>query len=224
MLVLVLVIAACSSTNNDIESAQFNLDHGEYEAAIAILDDVVANDSTNYKATSLLASALFGRGFLGESGSYLGVFANFLEGQEQGKSNLASIETITPAAATSGKADIYRAMDLLEGIPAASLTKDNYLQLGFTQLATISIVGVVTIGALETEDPCALNFSAVDSADNSRFTHSLASINGNFIGAGIEDFATTDLGQQITQMQSDLNAAADLTTYLQSEFGSQTCP
>jgi alkyl sulfatase BDS1-like metallo-beta-lactamase superfamily hydrolase len=82
MLVLVLVIAACSSTNNDIESAQFNLDHGEYEAAIAILDDVVANDSTNYKATSLLASAFFGRGFLGESGSYLGVFANFLEGQE----------------------------------------------------------------------------------------------------------------------------------------------
>jgi hypothetical protein len=213
------ITVACSSTNSSIESAQFHLDQAEYTEAITILTDIVEADSTNYKAAALLASAYFGRGFLGEDGSYLGVFSDFLEGQQSGKSEMQSVAAVTPSAAKEGKADIYAAIDLLEGIPTDSRTKENYLQLAFSQLAVVAIVGAAQIGALDSEDPCALDFSGTTNEDETRFNDSIDNVNANFENAGIEDFSTTGLGEELADINTQLDAAADLQAFLEDQFG-----
>lgn len=219
-----LWLVGCSSSKSAIDSARFHLDKAEYDEAIALLKPIVDEDPQDFEAAGLLAGAYFGRGFLGQDGSYLGILSDYLEGQQAGKSNLESIADVTPAAAEQGKADIFAAEDVLEAIPAASRTQENYLQLGFTQLAIISVVGVAEVGALDSDDPCDYDFGAVNSAEEARFKGSLADVNGNFVNAGIDDFATTGLGEQLTNMKNDLDAATDLANYLETEFDAAACP
>ncbi len=224
LLPLVLFVSCNSGTEGDIEDAQFLLDQAKYSDAITILEAIVAAEPENYEAIGLLGSAVFARGFLGEDTTYLGLFADFLEGQTSGLSNLETIQAKTPAAAVAGRNDILRAETLLaDSIPDASKTNQNYLQLGFAQLAIISVI-LGDIGALASDDPCDYTFDAVSTADEQRFQDSLDEVNGNFESSGLEDFSQNDLGQQITQIDNDLQAAADLAAYLESEFDVSACP
>ena len=216
-------LIGCSTLQNDIETARFHLDKGQYSDAITILEPLVEDDPTNFEVVSLAAEAYFGRGFLGESGSYLGVLSRYLAGQEAGNTNMQSIENATPAAAADGKTDIFLADDLLRTIPDASKTQENFLQAAFSDLALISVIGVATVGALDTEDPCELNFAVITSDESSRFDRALDEVGTHFEGAGIE-FAGTELANQLTQMQTDLDGALDLATYLETEFEATLCP
>ena len=73
-------MGGCSvGTRGTIEKAEFELDSALYSEAITTLELLLASEPTHLRAQTLLASALFGRGFLGASQTYLGLFASFLE-------------------------------------------------------------------------------------------------------------------------------------------------
>jgi hypothetical protein len=218
------LMAACSSTNGDIESAKFQLDHAQYDEAIATLEDVLSKDPGNVEATALLASAKFGAGYLGDTGSFLGLFKNFLQGQQEGLSDLESLREATPATAKTGKTQVLEAEDLLQSIDPASRTQEHYLQLAMSQLAIVTIFGVAEIGGLDSGDPCTYTASEVDSAEEARFASALNEVDDSFVASGIDDFNSTDLGSEIADLQTAYNTANDFAEFVNNEFGNPSCP
>jgi hypothetical protein len=135
---------------------------------------------------------------------------------------MESIAASTPDTAKEGESDIFEAIDIIETIPEP--TQENFLLKGFCELAVISIVGAAKIGALDSDDPCDFDFDATTAAEEQRFGEALDDVNTSFEKGGIDDFADTELGQQLAEMNDDFDAAADLEEFLRDEYGAGACP
>jgi hypothetical protein len=210
------LLAGCgSSTTNDIEDAQFMMDALAFDDAIVLLRQITTKEPTNYRAQALLASALLYKGFIGTSSTYLSLYADFLDGDEanENATGMGWLASIVAGKTASGKDEVIEAINTFEN-KVQNLTKTDHLQLGFAYLAIFAILGVHVVQPDTPEyDP-----NALSPEEETIFKNSLDQVEPNMVAGGVDDFGTTGLGQELTAINTALDAAPTIADFFNAQY------
>lgn len=185
-LIFVAWTGCASSTNSNLEAAQFALDNSNYTSAISKANAVLNEEPNNLRAARILSSAYFGRSNL-----------NFLDLAEAvfdlNTSSQTAFQTMADTMPdTADLDDLHSAIATLEaidGIDGSDLTGD-LADLAF-DLGIMEVVEQFAIGVYQSDYKTALDVSGITSDGVTNSLNDLLGFDGFIINSGIasdEDF------------------------------------
>lgn len=130
-------IASSLVDADPIDAALVYLEQDDPDSAIAILEDVVESEPTNYEAKSILALAI-GQKYGLEPLEFALNLAT--QSSEQAGSGLTSMMGALPAATDANIAGIQQAVTYMESIPEASRNKADTFKLSMFQSALLTLM------------------------------------------------------------------------------------
>jgi hypothetical protein len=172
------------SPANDQEKAELDMEAGNFATAAERLNKVLADDTENYSARSLLAAA-----YAAQAGiTTLGLIKNAAAAGASGQTGLTALNSALPTSTLDALAFMGQACDAMEAIPSESRTTEMKLQysLFFSSYALLQI-------KYFTDNPSAIADLSVEDAAKLILTLAKASEAGGSspLSTAVKTFATT---------------------------------
>jgi hypothetical protein len=188
---LVLLSGCASSFSSGLEDARFELDQGNYAAAISAAGDALAAQPGNVEATRILASAYFGRSGL----DFLDLASGTIDLNNSSDPNFAQIADAlpNPNTTTVDLDDVRSAIVALEGLTGiddALITDEGLADAAFDLALMQSIehfvLGVYRSDYYDGNDNTVVDVTGVTDADRAIVQADLVAFDNRLIGSGVE--------------------------------------
>lgn len=187
-LVLVGFFASCASDRVDnLESARFALDSGDFEEAIDLATDALVGDPDNVEAARILSSAYFGRSGI----DFLDLAQVILDLDTASGDNFRVVAGALPA---DGDLDDLRlaitTIEALDGVDDADIADDELADAVF-DLSMMQMIEHYAIGVYQSGFHTSLDVTDVTDAGSSTALDDLIAFDSRAVGSGVasdEDF------------------------------------
>lgn len=182
-LMLFLFSAACaSSTTSHLEKAQFELDNGNYNAAISQATQALQNEPSNARAARLLASAYFGRSGM----DYLDLAEAIIDLGTDDQSNFQVIANALPD--TADLDDLRSAIETIESITGydAATIADETLADAVFDLGIMQIIEHFALGVYGSDYFSTLDVTNITQTQSTTAQADLISFDNRLIASGVD--------------------------------------
>jgi hypothetical protein len=180
-------VNCASDFQSSLESARFNLDKGNYTAAINSATAALQASPGNVEASRLLANAYFGRSGL----DFLDLAAGLTDLQNSDTPNFQAIaDTLPESVDMDDLRSAITTLETLDGIDDATITDDALADAGF-DLAIMQMVESFAVGVFESDYFSTLDVTGILDADAEIVQDDLLLFDNRLIASGIaadEDF------------------------------------
>lgn len=205
-----LMMANCASeADSNLENAQFALDEGDYDRAIELATDAIAEDSSNIAAYRLLGSALFGRSGV----DFLDMTEAILDLGDDAEANFLAIANALPADGSSD--DLRAAIAALEtapGITDETITDEELADTAF-DMAFMKAIEHYSLGVYGSTFHTDLDVTQITDEQAAQAQDNLVDFDNNFVASGVDE--TEDFLSEIRQtfcILEGITAAEGFTT------------
>lgn len=220
---LMFLAAHCASeADSTLEEAQFELDQGNFDEAIELALDSIAEDDTNVNAYKILGSAFFGRSGL----DFLDLEQGLLNLEDDDETNFTSIANVLPE--DGNMEDVSSAIAALEAAPGIDATTiadevlaDTAFDLAFIQTIEHFAIGIYSSGFFGTFD-----VSGISDLDAALALTDLVNFDNTFVASGVdsEESFLNEIRQTFCILEPITAAEGFTTAEFQALVGCQLEP
>lgn len=181
-LILVGFCASCASDRVDnLESARFALDNGDFNEAIDRATDALADDPDNIEATRILSSAYFGRSGIG----FLDLAEVLLDLDSSGTDNFRVVADALP---DDGDLDDLRlaitTIEALDGVDDAEIADEELADAVF-DVSMMQMIEHYAVGVYESGFHTTLDVTDITDTGSDTVVDDLVEFDSRAVGSGI---------------------------------------